>query len=165
MANVKVCVLQSIIRLSPGTPTKEDTDRMQDSRYICNRGWPYLISVGGEGGLMPQCSGILGEWGRSGHECMEEHPHRGKGQGQRGNWMGALWRCNQERGYHLKYKQIKWLIKCIFIYLLILLKKASLSKHQKLASICYHRLHILRILLNSPCLSSSLSDFHRDTCV
>jgi hypothetical protein len=27
------------------------------SRYICSRGWPYLTSMGGEGGLMPQRRG------------------------------------------------------------------------------------------------------------
>jgi hypothetical protein len=26
----------------------------QDSRYMCSRGWPYLTSIGREGGLMPQ---------------------------------------------------------------------------------------------------------------
>ena len=31
----------------------------QDSSYICSRGWSYLTSMGGEGGLMPQCRGML----------------------------------------------------------------------------------------------------------
>ena len=49
-----------------------------DSRYICSRGWPYLTSVGGEEGLMPQCRGMLkGEAGVG--EWVEEHLHRGKG--------------------------------------------------------------------------------------
>jgi hypothetical protein len=73
----------------------------QDPRYICYRGWPYLTSMGG-GALMPQCRGMLEAGVR---EWVEEHPHRGKGEGggsgrewEKGNWEG---------GYHLKCKQIK----------------------------------------------------------
>jgi hypothetical protein len=32
------------------------------SKYICSRGWPYLISMGGVGGLMTQGKGILEQW-------------------------------------------------------------------------------------------------------
>jgi hypothetical protein len=32
-----------------------------DSRYTCNRGWPYLTSMGGEGGFMPQNRVMLEE--------------------------------------------------------------------------------------------------------
>jgi hypothetical protein len=39
-----------------------------------------------------------------------EHPHRGKGEGQRANGMGRLWMGNWEGGYHLRYKQQEWLI-------------------------------------------------------
>jgi hypothetical protein len=35
----------------------------------------------------------------------------GKGRGKRGNRMGGLSRGNRERGYHLKCKWIKWLLK------------------------------------------------------
>jgi hypothetical protein len=34
MANVKVCVLQSIIRLSPGTPTEELGERLKELKGI-----------------------------------------------------------------------------------------------------------------------------------
>jgi len=38
----------------------------QNSRYICSRGWPYLIAMGGKWGLMPWCRGnargVRQEW-------------------------------------------------------------------------------------------------------
>jgi hypothetical protein len=46
----------------PGTklPTKENTQReSQVSRYMCSRGCPYLISMGGDRGLIPQLKGTL----------------------------------------------------------------------------------------------------------
>jgi hypothetical protein len=39
---------------------------------------------------------------------VEEYCHRSKG---RGNGIGGLWRGNCEGGYHLKYKEIKLLIR------------------------------------------------------
>jgi hypothetical protein len=35
-------------------------------------------------------------------EWVEEHPHRDKGEGERGDGMMSLWRSNWEGGYHLK---------------------------------------------------------------
>ena len=40
-------------------------------------------------------------------ERVEEHSHRGKGEGERGNGIGDLWKGNLEGEYHLKYKGIK----------------------------------------------------------
>lgn len=37
---------------------------------------------------------------------VEEHPHRDKGEGKRGDGLGGLWRGNWEEGYHLKCKMI-----------------------------------------------------------
>lgn len=56
-------------------------------------------------------------------------PHRGKGQGDQGGGMGALWRGNWEGNYHLKGKQIKLLIKRI-IY--------SCFIHISALFACYH---------------------------
>ena len=66
-----------MVRKPPYNP-RVDMEGSPDSRYICSRGWPYLTSVGGEGGLMPQGRGMLkGEAGVG--EWVEEHLHRGKG--------------------------------------------------------------------------------------
>jgi hypothetical protein len=41
-------------------------------------------------------------------EWVGENPHRSK---ERGNWICGFWSRNQERGKHLKYKEIKYPIK------------------------------------------------------
>ena len=40
-------------------------------------------------------------------EWVEEHPHRGKEEGAKGDGMRGLLRGNQEEKYHLKCKQTK----------------------------------------------------------
>lgn len=42
----------------------------------------------------------MGEW-------VDEHPHRGKVGGAKGDGMGGLWRGNGEGGYHLKCERMK----------------------------------------------------------
>jgi hypothetical protein len=40
-----------------------------------------------------------------------EHLHTGKVDGGEGMWDGVWWSDNQELEYHLRYKQMEWLIK------------------------------------------------------
>jgi hypothetical protein len=49
----------------------------------------------------------VGEW-------VEEHLHRVKGEEVEGDRMRGWWRGNGEKGYHLKCKQIKQLIKILY---------------------------------------------------
>jgi hypothetical protein len=90
--------------------------RIHGTRYIGSRGWPCLSSMWGEtlGPVKVWCLNRGGCWsswvgeGRWVGEC----PHRGKGEGwEVGCGMEDLWRGNQEVGYNLICKWIKWLIK------------------------------------------------------
>lgn len=42
-----------------------------------------------------------------GQECMGEHLHRAKGEGERADVMRGLWRDNREGGYHLRCKRME----------------------------------------------------------
>jgi hypothetical protein len=74
--------------------TKECTGKIHGTRYIYNSRWPCLISVGGEdlGPVAVWCPSLWGCW-----RCrwVSKHPHRGKGESEKGrHGMENLWRGN-----------------------------------------------------------------------
>ena len=52
---------------------------------------------------------------------MGEHPHRDKGRAEKANGMGSCGGVNREGRYHLRCKQVEWLILIMMIIIVIII--------------------------------------------